>query len=138
MNVVAPWLRTDGSSVWTLHRWVLAAVVLPIGMQSGMPGEAPMSMLVVATVCAGLLAMGLATRVAALGVVSVLLAGFVGGEAVPVPLLGFALGLGLMARGGGAFSIDRAIVRQWSSLPLEQEITSDGLIVGRRVGEYGI
>lgn len=137
MNVVAPWLRTDGSRVWTLHRWALAAVVLPIGMQSGMPGAAPMTVLVVATLCAALLAMGFATRVAALAVISVLLAGFLGGEVLAVPVLGLALSVGLMVRGGGAFSLDRAIVRQWTSLPLEQEITSDGLIVGRRVGEYG-
>lgn len=122
--------------MWTMQRLALAAVALPFGLQSGIPAEASMPVVVVATLCAVLLALGLLTRLGAAGASAVFFAALLAGG-LALPLMGLALSIALVARGGGALSLDHAIVHQFTTLPLEQEMTTDGLIVGRRVGEYG-
>ena len=123
--------------MWTMQRLALAAVTLPFGLQSGIPAEASVPVVVVATLCAVLLALGLLTRLGAAGASAVFFAALLAGG-LAFPLMGLALSIALVARGGGALSFDHAIVRQYNALPLEQEMTTDGLIVGRRVGEFGM
>lgn len=137
MDIVPSWLRTESSPVWTVQRLALAAVVLPFGLQSGAIATAPMTAFVAATVCALLLVLGLGTRIAAVGVAALVVVSLVAGQSPALGILALALSFGLVARGGGAGSFDDVIVRQLETLPLEQEMTADGGIVGRRVGEYG-
>lgn len=134
MNAAIRWLRTEGSRAWTIQRLALAAVILPFGAQSGISVDAPVPVMIVATTCALLLAAGFVTRLAAAGASAIFLAGLMAGDALALPFLGLAISVSLVARGGGAISIDRAIVLHFTTLPLVQEITTDGLIVGRRTG----
>lgn len=136
MNAAIRWLRTESSRAWTIQRLALAAVILPFGAQSGISVDAPMPVLIVAATCALLLAAGFLSRLAAAGASAIFLAALLAGDALALPLLGLAVSIALVARGGGAISLDYAIVEHFTTLPLEQEITTDGLIVGRRVGEY--
>lgn len=156
MNALIRLLRTDGSRTSAAQRLILAGVIFPSGAQSlfgwfgGLGLQATVTVLgaqigmprvvaVLLILCAALgpisIALGLFTRLGAIAV-SVLLLFLLPTVYASLAILGLALSVPLVVRGAGAVSIDRMIVRQWTTLPLYQETTSNGHEVGRHVGQY--
>lgn len=142
-------LATDSSTTRLFQRVVLGAVILPHGLQKtlgwfggyGFQGTLgyltgplglplPLALLVIAaeTIGAAALIAGLASRVTALGVASVMIGAVVtthlpygffmnwggaqGGEGFEYHLLALALALPIVVAGGGAWSVDRWLTRQ--------------------------
>jgi putative oxidoreductase len=156
MNALIALLRTDGSRTLAVQRLILATVVFPYGARSlfgwfgglglhasvasfhaqlGMPRVVAVLLILFGTLGPIALALGLLTRVGAVAVSAVLVL-LLATAYSPFAMLGLALSIPLVVRGAGAFSIDRMIVRQWETLPLRTEITSNELEVGRHVGQY--
>jgi putative oxidoreductase len=140
-------LRTDASWVSLFQRLVLAAVIFPHGAQKlfgwwgghgftntiqffdGMGIPVALAVIVILTESLGAvaLALGLVTRLAALGIASIMVGaialvhwkvgffmnwtGQQGGEGFEYHLLALGLAIPLIVRGGGLASIDGAIVR---------------------------